>query len=240
MTRRGLLLVARVAVAGCLGVLASGVTTASGDTAGPPVSINAPEVRGLPGVGKTLRVTNGTWSTSATFTYQWQRCGADPATCTDIPGATAASYRAVLADVGHDLFATVTATNEAGSTSVRSSGEGPVEARRPGVKRKPGIKGATRLGETVSAKDARWTRSPYQFAQQWLRCSATGHACARITGTRKLCFPDGTCLRTKIGTDPAYRLTKRDLGHRLRVRAIAWNGAGRATSTSAPTRIVTR
>ena len=31
---------------------------------------------------------------------------------------------------------------------------------------------------------------------------------------------------------------KKDVGHRIRVTVAAWNGAGRATSTSAPTRII--
>jgi hypothetical protein len=48
------------------------------------------------------------------------------------------------------------------------------------------------------------------------------------------------CLQIDSGTDPTYKLTTKDVGHRLRVRAAAWNGAGRSTSTSAPTRIITR
>lgn len=240
MAGRSLLLVVRVAFAGALAALALGVTTASGDSTGAPVSVNGPEVKGLPGVGKTLRVTNGSWSTTATFAYQWQRCSAHFGDCTNIPGATAANYRAARADVGHVLGAMVTATNATGSASVMSSGEGPVEAQPPGAKHKPWIEGTKKVGMTVFVTDARWTRSPYQFTQQWLRCSATGDVCHRITGTRKVCSSGGPCLHINIGTDSTYKLTAKDVGHRLRVRAAAWNGAGRATSTSAPTRIITR
>jgi hypothetical protein len=40
-------------------------------------------------------------------------------------------------------------------------------------------------------------------------------------------------------TGPPVSL-KKDVGHRLRVRVAAWNGAGRTTSTSAPTAIIKR
>jgi hypothetical protein len=47
-------------------------------------------------------------------------------------------------------------------------------------------------------------------------------------------------VHISIGTDSSYKLTPKDVGHRLRVRVAAWNGAGRSTSTSASTRIITR
>jgi hypothetical protein len=53
-------------------------------------------------------------------------------TYTVFPGATAASYTPVAAEVGHILEARVTATNAAGSVSALSQGRGPVEAQPPG------------------------------------------------------------------------------------------------------------
>jgi L-fucose isomerase-like protein len=82
-------------------------------------------------VGKALRTTSGTWSTSATFTYQWLRCSATFTDCTNIPGATATSYTIRAADVGHLLAANVTATNAERSASALSSGKGLVEAKAP-------------------------------------------------------------------------------------------------------------
>lgn len=244
MARRSLLL---VAVVGVLGALALGVTTASGDTAGAPVATQIPEALGTPGVGKTIHTTNGTWSTSATFNYQWLRCvkgyrgcADGPSTYTVIPGATAQTYVPVAADVGHILVARVTATNAAGSTTVMSSGLGLVEGKRPGVLHEPWIQGTKKVGQRLEETDARFTRSPYQFRDQWLRCSAGGNACRRITGKVKICYSDGTCLHLAVGTNPDYRPTAKDEGHRLRVRVAAWNGAGRSTATSAPTRIITR
>ena len=246
MARRNWLLIAPVALVGIMAALALGVTAASGDTTGPPVSTYTPTAYGSPGVGKHLRTGHGTWSTSATFTYQWLRCIKGykgcanlpgPPTYTVIPGATAATYTPVAADVGHVLVARVTATNATGSASVLSSGLGPVEARPPGVKHRPWVGGKKELGQSVYEADTHWTRAPYMFTDQWLRCSAKGNACVRITGVQKLC-ENGTCTRIKLGAQHDYRLTKKDLGHRLRVRATALNGAGRTISVSAPTRII--
>src|SRR5436190_1335718 len=93
-----------------------------------------PQPRGCPGVGKTITTTNGSWSTSASFTYQWLRCVKGYRGCASLPGAptytvilgaTAATYTPTAADVGHVLVAQVTATNAAGV------GVGPLQ--RPGA-----------------------------------------------------------------------------------------------------------
>jgi hypothetical protein len=246
MARRRWLVMGGGALLGVVAVLALGAASASGDTTGPPVSTVEPIVTGSPGVGKTLTTTNGTWSTSATFTYEWLRCVKGYKGCvnlpgevtyTVIPGATAATYTPVAADVGHVLVARVTASNAAGSASVLSSGEGPVEAKPPGAREKPWIRGTKKVGQRIYVTGPGWTRSPYMFRYQWLRCSADGSACVPITGKREQCY-SGSCVRVSIGTDSEYTLTRKDVSHRIRIRAAAWNGAGRGTSTSNPTRII--
>lgn len=221
---------------GLLAVLVLGTAAASGGT-GPPVSTVAPVVRGAPGVGKTLRTDDGSWSTSATFVYQWVRCSPNYSGCTNIPGATASMYRAAPADVGHVLGARVTAANAEGSASALSTGTGPVEAKPPGAKHKPRIKGTAKVGQRVYETSDEWTRYPYRFAAQWLRCSAEGSACVQIAGKRLRCS-QGSCIRVNVGREWEYRLTRKDAGHRIRVRVAAWNGVGRTRSTSAPTGIV--
>lgn len=248
MARRSWLVVGSGALVGVLAALALGATAAPGDTTGPPVSTERPTVTGSPGVGRKLTTTNGTWSTSATFTYQWLRCvkgyracasPSDPSTYTVIPGATAPTYKLVAADVGHIVEALVTATNAAGSASALSSGKGPVETKAPGVKHAPWIRGTKKVGQSIYEAATSWTRSPYMFRDQWLRCSATGNACVRIKGTRRQC-ENGTCIRIPIGIGSTYLLTKKDMGHRIRVRVTAWNGAGRSTSISRPTRVIAK
>jgi hypothetical protein len=188
-------------------------------------------------VGKQLTTESGSWSTSVTVTYQWLRCDAYFAGCTNIPGATAATYTVVAADVGHVLGANVTATNAAGSAVALSNGLGPVAAGPPGLKHKPSIKGTKKVGQRVVETADRWTNFPDTFTNQWLRCSARGDACVRITGKRLRCA-EGSCVRVDTGTEWDYKLTRKDVGHRMRVRVTASNGAGRATSTSIPTHIV--
>jgi hypothetical protein len=152
---------------------------------------------------------------------------------------TARTYTLVAADVGHVLGASVTATNAAGSTVVLSNGLGPVAARPPEPRHKPSVAGTKKLGQRVYEAADTWGRSPVTFTNRWLRCSAKGDTCVRITGKRLRCA-GGTCAMVDIGTQWDYTVTRKDLGYRLRVRVSASNGAGRATATSEPTRIVKR
>lgn len=227
---------AQVGVVGVLAALALGATTASGDT-GPRASTVSPIAHGLPGLGQQLATDSGSWSTDATITYQWSRCDAYGENCTDIPGAVGASYTVVAADVGHVLVAGVTATGAGGSAVAVSNPLGPVAGRPPGPKQRPSIKGTKKAGQRVYEAADRWTHAPDTFTIRWLRCSSTGRACVPITGKRLRCA-SGSCMRLDVGTQWDYTLTAKDVGHRLRVRVGARNGAGHAIATSKPTRIV--
>lgn len=194
---------------------------------------------GAPGLGKQLSVTGGTWSTTATLSYQWLRCDAHFAGCTSVPGATAATYTVVAADVGHVLGAEVTATSSAGSAVALSNGLGPVADGPPAPRHRPSIGGTKKLGQRVYETADSWTRSPDTFTNRWLRCSTRGDSCVRITGKRVRCAA-GSCARVDVGRQWDYTLTRKDLGHRLRVLVSASNGAGQATTLSPPTPIVKR
>jgi len=238
MVQGSRLLVVHAALVGGLAALAVGAAPANGD-AGPPVSTSSPSATGAPGLGKQLGTTSGGWSTSVTVTYQWLRCDAHFAGCTKIPGATAASYTVVDADVGHVLAASVTATNPSGSAAAISNGVGPVAATPPEPRHMPTIAGTKRLGQRVHVTADRWAHSPDTFNNRWLRCSDKGDTCVRITGTRLRCAA-GSCTTVDVGTQWDYTLTAKDLGHRIRVRVSASNGAGRATAVSSPTPVVKR
>jgi hypothetical protein len=95
----------------------TGATAAYAPLAGVVAAANTfaaasqPALAGVPTVGRTLTVTGGTWSEPPTsLVYAWLRCNANGRLCAPIAGATAAGYTSVLADVGHTLVATVTAT----------------------------------------------------------------------------------------------------------------------------------
>lgn len=81
-------------------------------------NLEAPVITGQALVGRTLHVSNGTWSVDdPTFTYAWLRNGAV------VEGATSSSYRVTTADVGATISAVVTATKEGfGSASATAQG----------------------------------------------------------------------------------------------------------------------
>lgn len=88
-------------------------------TAGPPVNQTLPVISPTsPQQGQPVTTTTGTWSTAATFTYQWERCSG---TCSPISGATSVTYTPTTADVGTTLEVTVTATNASGAAQATSA-----------------------------------------------------------------------------------------------------------------------
>jgi hypothetical protein len=85
-----------------------------------PVSTAVPTITGTAQQGQTLTASAGTWTVTATYGYQWQRCDATGANCADVPGATAATYAVTDADVGATLRVVVTATDRFGSAQATS------------------------------------------------------------------------------------------------------------------------
>jgi hypothetical protein len=87
-----------------------------------PSNTVRPALSGTAVVGGSLRVTNGSWSPSATsYLRQWQRCTSEGTSCLNIPGATGQTYGVRTADAGHRLRALVTARTSSGQTTVASS-----------------------------------------------------------------------------------------------------------------------
>lgn len=82
-----------------------------------PENVVLPAITGTPEIGQTLSVSTGTWNDpSVSYAYQWKRDNVA------IGGATNNTY--IIPSTTGGLSCTVTATNAAGSTSVRaSSGE---------------------------------------------------------------------------------------------------------------------
>ena len=92
----------------------------------------------------------GAWSGKPTgYTYAWQRCDADVASCANIVGATGKSYTVTVASLGYRFRVTVTAKNAKGTAAAnsaitasfsRSSGheQAPVDRDRLGPLHRPG------------------------------------------------------------------------------------------------------
>lgn len=87
-----------------------------------PANTSAPTITGLAKVGRTLTGGEGTWSGKPTgYTYAWQRCDADVASCATISKATGKTYIVVQAVLGYRLRLVVTARNAKGSASANSA-----------------------------------------------------------------------------------------------------------------------
>ena len=193
-------------------------------SAAAPSNTATPTVSGVAQEGSTLTASTGTWSNAPSgYTYAWSRCNQNGDTCTAISGATAGTYTAGAADVGHTLRVTVTATNADGSASSTSAPTPVVSAAAaPGATQTPTISGTPQVGSTLTAAKGSWSGNPTAHAFAWSRCDETGSSCAAIDGA----------------TAETYKLANVDAGTTLRVTVTARNSAGSASATSVPTAVV--
>ncbi|MBI2815785.1 MAG: putative Ig domain-containing protein [Acidobacteria bacterium] len=88
-----------------------------------PANTSRPVVAGTPRFGSILNASTGVWTGVPTrYTYQWLRCGSAGGNCTDIPGATSATYAMLAAaDTNATFRVNVTAWNAAGSSTAQSN-----------------------------------------------------------------------------------------------------------------------
>jgi hypothetical protein len=194
-----------------------------GEVETPPVETGAPHpfsfpsVHGPAKVGSTLVASHGVWvgSQPIAFTYQWQRCDPEFIVCSNISGATTASYTVTSEDEGQILLVRVTAANEAGETTeeafaglVRAVGSLELESS-------PEIEGEPHAGETLSVSTGVWVGdTPISYAYQWERCNESWEECAPISGV----------------TSSTYTLGEEDVGHRVEVQVTAENAHGQETA----------
>ena len=108
----------------------TGVIAAAGTA---PTNTSLPTISGTAQDNQTLIATAGTWTGNApiTYAYQWQRCDANGNSCQGIGGATAPTYKATSADVGHRLRVVVTGRNAYGAGTATSAATSPVTAAAP-------------------------------------------------------------------------------------------------------------
>ncbi len=207
-----------------------GESTSATSTPSEPVLAAAPAKRTRPKLtgtavdGQLLSVGAGAWKGTPpqSFAYQWQSC-AKSAPCTDIPGATATSYRASSSQIGEKLRAVITAQNAAGSASAASAASRPVVAGQPVELSLPAVSGTLREGQTLDASTGEWAGTgPISYSYQWLRCSPLGGSCAEIAGA----------------TSASYTAGLADLASNLAVVVTASSAHGTASATSPETQAV--
>jgi hypothetical protein len=181
-----------------------------------PTTLAAPAVSGAAGVGQVLSTSDGTWAGAPTsYAYRWQRC-VRAGSCTDIAGATAATYRVDPADAGFAVRSEVTALNAAGASAPVPSAASDVVVALPTANTDPALSGAAGVGRTLSVLGDVWDPASSTLAYQWLRCAADGTGCAPIAGA----------------ADVDYLLVAADAGHTIQARVSATDAAGTTAALS--------
>ena len=178
-----------------------------------PTTTTPPTITGHAVQGQTLTEHHGTWTHSPTsYSYEWLRCDAAGANCSQISGATDQTYTLISDDVGSTIEVQETATNDGGSSSPASSAPTDVVASAPPVNvSPPSVSGTAQEGKTLSAVRGDWTNQPTSYAYQWLRCDSGGQNCAPISGA----------------TNQDYSASADDVGGTLEVQETASNAGGR-------------
>jgi hypothetical protein len=184
----------------------------------PPTNLAAPTISGETREGQLLEASTGEWTGTPDprFTFQWQRCDASGGACTNISGATGASYLLGHVDVGATLRAVVTATNLGGSVSTASAASAVVVPLPPVNTAAPTSSGPAEDGQTLTASTGSWEGEPVSYSYQWQRCPQGGGSCTAIGGA----------------TASTYALGHEDVGSTVRVVVTATNAGGSAESAS--------
>ena len=199
--------------------------------------------------GNTISVTTGQWRgfPNPTYTYQWFRCTTEsaggsettPAGCTEVPGATSASYVLAAADASRFMVARVRATIAVAaaldnSTDAFSNSQGPV-ASQPQFSASPTVTGVQHVGQqlSVSATMTGFPTPTQSFA--WYHCANAvtspvaiePNGCEQIPGTAStLTIPESASDRFVIAvvtgqnswtTSPGNSATSRSTTSSVRV-----------------------
>ena len=192
-----------------------------------PANTAPPTIDGAPQAGGRLAADVGIWSgLPNAYTYAWQRCNGAGADCSDIAGATSATYTPAEADVGATLRVRVVATNANGTSAPATSGASAVVTiAAPVSQAPPAISGTPQAGQTLTATTGSWSGSPVSYGYQWRRCTTP---------------PFPFCDDIAGATSSSYLATAGDVGHQLVVRVTATNAAGPSDpSDSAPSAAIT-
>ena len=183
---------------------------------GAPYNTVAPAITGTLRVGVAQTVSNGTWSGSPTFTYQWQT-SADGIAWANIAGATSASYTPTYTIANLRLRSVVSATNAVDTATATSQVVQGFLA--PIATAIPAISGTVQSGQTLTTTDGTWPNTDSGYIYSWHRSSDNGVTWTSIGGA----------------TATTYVLVAGDIGYRIRSQVTVMTNAGSTTAYSLPT-----
>ncbi len=179
-----------------------------------PVNTVVPAISGTATVDETLTAAPGEWSgTPTSYAYQWVSCDELPSLpCTDLPGATGATYVVAPSDVRRQLHVRVIATNAGGDSDPASSPATATVPPPPPVNTDiaPSFEGYLQQGELLTADPGTWAGMPTSFRYQWYSCDPDGLNCPDIAGA----------------TEQTYIVGAAQVGRFIGVDVIATNASG--------------
>jgi hypothetical protein len=142
-----------------------------------------PTITGSWNVGQTLNLSNGAWSATGTFTYQWQS-SANGSSWTDISGATSNSY--VLTNSESSLYVRAKVSNVSGSATGFAYSNATAKVGAPYNTAVPTISGTMQVGETQTVNAGTWSGTP-TLTYQW-QSSTDAIAWSAIAGANTANF----------------------------------------------------
>jgi len=129
---------------------------------------SAPSVSGSWTEGATLTASTGTWSTSGTFTYQWQS-SSDNSTWANIASATSSTY--ILTASEASKYVRVTVQNQTSNGDGIAYSVARSKVGSPYNTILPAITGTLRVGSTQTVTNGTWSNSPANYGYQWQKSS---------------------------------------------------------------------
>ncbi|WP_265521830.1 hypothetical protein [Oerskovia flava] len=171
-------------------------TVAAGKFSGTP----APTVSGTVRVGNKVTAKPGTWSPSATLTYQWKLDGKA------LSGATTSTYTPTAATHGKKLTVTVTGKRTGYSTVSTTSTATTVAAGTFTVVPTPKISGTAHVGKTLKASPGTWSPAA-KASYQWKANGKAIKGATSSTYTLRVTDHAKTITVTVKGTRTAYAST---------------------------------
>lgn len=124
-------------------------------------SAPVPTVSGTPQVGKALKANAGTWTPTASLSYQWFRSGAA------ISGATTSTYTLAGADLAKTITVAVTGSADGYAPLTRTSAATAAVAAGTLTAPVPTLPTTVRVGATAKVTLGTWTAGT-SFTYRWL------------------------------------------------------------------------
>ena len=185
---------------------------------GAPYNTVAPAISGSLRVGVALNSSDGTWTGSPTFAYQWQT-SSDGIAWANIDGATSSSYTPTYTIANLKLRISVSGVNSTDTATVTVASQVVQGFLAPIASAIPSISGTVQSGSTLTTTSGTWPSTSSGYVYSWHRSSDGGVTWTDIAGQ----------------TSTTYVLVAADVGYRIRSQVTISTNAGSSTAYSLPT-----